>query len=279
MPFGRCRRQGCSIAAVRLDNKVALITGGGTGIGAATARRFAAEGARVVVLGPEPEPLGDVAAEIDGIAVVGDAADADDVRSAVATAVERFGGLDVLVTCAGGEGFGALLELDEETWERHIRLNLTTCVVSARESLPAIVERGGGSIVAISSVAGLTAGPQLATYTTAKTALLGFVRSLAVAYGPAGVRVNAICPGLTRTRMVEPFMQDFAKRLGVSIEDAFVKINSVAPLRRHADPSEIASVCLFLASEDASFVTGSVIVADGGQSAVNVGLLPLTMEA
>jgi NAD(P)-dependent dehydrogenase (short-subunit alcohol dehydrogenase family) len=262
---------------MRLEGKTALITGGGTGIGAATARRFTEEGARCVLLGPEPEPLEEVAAEIGGVAIVGDAASTDDARRAVAAARERFGGLDILVTCAGGEGFGTLLEIDEQTYERHMRINLDTCVVASREALPALIERGGGSIVVISSVAGLSAASQLVSYTIAKTALIGLVRSLAVDYGPQGVRVNAICPGLTKTRMVAPFMQAFADRLGVSLEEAYEKINSVAPLRRAAEPSEIASVCLFLASEDASFMTGSVVVADGGQMAVNVGLLPLVL--
>jgi NAD(P)-dependent dehydrogenase (short-subunit alcohol dehydrogenase family) len=256
-----------------------LITGGGTGIGAATARRFAAEGAKIVLLGPEQEPLEDVAAELGGACVVGDAADRDRAREAVATAVERFGGLDVLVTCAGGEGYGALLDLDDETWERHIRINLTTCVVPASESLPVMIDRGGGSVVVVSSVAGLSAASNLATYTTAKTGLLGLVRSLAVDYGPHGVRVNAVCPGWTRTRMVEPIMARFAEQLGTSEEDAYERVNVGVPLRRMADPSEIASVCLFLASDDASFVTGTQLVADGGQSAVNVGALPLALAA
>ena len=262
---------------MRLEGTVALVTGGGTGIGAATARRFTGEGARCVLLGPEPEPLHEVADEIDGVAIVGDAASTDDARRAVEAALERFGGLDILVTCAGGEGFGALAALDDDTYQRHIRLNLDTCAVASREALPALIERGGGSIIAISSVAGLSAGPEIASYTIGKTALIGLVRSLAVDYGPRNVRVNAICPGLTKTRMVAPIMQAFADRLGVSLEEAYEKINSVAPLRRAAEPSEIAAVCLFLASDDASYMTGSVVVADGGQMAVNVGLVPLTL--
>jgi NAD(P)-dependent dehydrogenase (short-subunit alcohol dehydrogenase family) len=262
---------------VKLSDKIALVTGGGTGIGEATAKRFADEGARVVLLGPEQEPLEETAAAIGGEAVVGDAADAADAQRAVGTAVERFGGLDVLVTCAGGEGYGALLDLDDATWERHIRINLTTAVVAARESLPAMIECGGGSIVVVASVAGLTAANNLATYTTAKTGLLGFVRSLAVDYGPQGVRVNAVCPGWTRTRMVAPIMKRLAEQLGGSEEDAREHVNTGVPLRRMAEPSEIASVCLFLASDDASFVTGATIVADGGQSAVNVGTLPLAL--
>jgi NAD(P)-dependent dehydrogenase (short-subunit alcohol dehydrogenase family) len=262
---------------MRLEGKSAIVTGGGTGIGAATARRFAAEGARVVVLGPEQEPLEQVAAEIGGVAVVGDAADAAIVRQAVEAAVAGHGGLDALVTCAGGEGFGALLDVDEAEWDNHIRVNLTTAVVSTREALPALLERGG-SVVVVASVAGLTAGGNIVTYTTAKTALLGFVRSVATDYGPRGVRANAVCPGWTRTRMVEPILKQTAEERGVSFDAIYDRVNAGVPLRRMADPSEIAAVNLFLASDDASFVTGSVLVADGGQSAVNVGTLPLQLD-
>lgn len=262
---------------MRLEGRSALVTGGGTGIGAATARRFAAEGAHVVVLGPEREPLEQVAAEIGGVAVVGDAADAATVRQAVEAAAGARGGLDALVTCAGGEGFGALLDIDEADWDRHMRINLTTAVVSTREALPALLERGG-SVVVVASVAGLTAGGNIAVYTTAKTALLGFVRSIATDYGPQGVRANAVCPGWTRTRMVEPILQQTADERGVPFDAIYDRVNAGVPLRRMADPSEIAAVNLFLASDDASFVTGSVLVADGGQSAVNVGTLPLQLD-
>jgi meso-butanediol dehydrogenase / (S,S)-butanediol dehydrogenase / diacetyl reductase len=259
---------------MRFEGKIGIITGGGTGIGEATARGFAAEGGKAVLLGPEPGPLETVAAEIGGVAVVGDAADAGDVGRALAAAKD-LGGLDVVVACAGGEGFGTLLDVPAETFEAHMRLNLTTAVVTTRETLPALIERGGGSIVVTSSVAGLTAAGALVTYTTAKTALLGFVRSVAVDYGPQGVRVNAVCPGGTRTRMLQEAIDMVAKDRGVDEERALEIMNTATPLRRFADPSELAKVNLFLASDDASFVTGSTIVADGGQSAVNVGMLAL----
>jgi len=259
---------------MRFEGKIGIITGGGTGIGEATARGFAAEGGKAVLLGPERAPLETVAGDIDGVAVVGDAADAGDVGRALAAAKD-LGGLDVVVTCAGGEGFGTLLDVPAETFEAHMRLNLTTAVVTTREALPALIERGGGSIVVTSSVAGLTAAGALVTYTTAKTALLGFVRSVAVDYGPQGVRVNAVCPGGTRTRMLQEAIDMVARDRGVDEARALEIMNTGTPLRRFADPSELAKVNLFLASDDASFVTGSTIVADGGQSAVNVGMLAL----
>jgi meso-butanediol dehydrogenase / (S,S)-butanediol dehydrogenase / diacetyl reductase len=250
---------------MRFEGKIGIITGGGTGIGEATARGFAAEGGKAVLLGPEPGPLETVAAEIGGVAVVGDAADAGDVGRALAAAKD-LGGLDVVVACAGGEGFGTLLDVPAETFEAHMRLNLTTAVVTTRETLPALIERGGGSIVVTSSVAGLTAAGALVTYTTAKTALLGFVRSVAVDYGPQGVRVNAVCPGGTRTRMLQEAIDMVAKDRGVDEERALEIMNTGTPLRRFADPSELAKVNLFLASDDASFVTGQTLNVSGGLS-------------
>jgi NAD(P)-dependent dehydrogenase (short-subunit alcohol dehydrogenase family) len=258
---------------MRLEGKVALVTGGGTGIGAAIARRFAAEGAGVVVMGRRREPIAQVAGAIGGVPLVGNAADTGDARRAVATAVERLGGLDVLVANAAGEGGGALLDADEETWRAGLEASLSTCVVIVREALPALIERGGGSIVVVASIAGLVAGPEMAAYTTAKAALLGLTRSLAVDYGPRGVRVNALCPGWVRTPMAEDEIDDLGARRGISREEAFGLATSQIPLRRPAEPEEIAAACLFLASSEASFVTGSVLVADGGSTAVDVSTL------
>jgi NAD(P)-dependent dehydrogenase (short-subunit alcohol dehydrogenase family) len=259
---------------MQLSRKVALVTGGGTGIGAAVAARFAAEGAQVVVMGRRARPIEDVAAGIGGVAVSGDAGDRSDVRRAVAAAIERFGGLDILVANAGGEGGGAVADVDDETWQSGLAINLTTAFVCAREALPPLIARGGGSIVIVSSVAGVATGPEMAGYTTAKHGLLGLTRSLAVDYGPKGVRVNALCPGWVRTPMSEREMDELAARLRISRAEAFALVSADLPLRRVAEPEEIAAACLFLASEEASFVTGAVLVADGGSTAVDVGTLP-----
>ncbi|NEK56495.1 SDR family oxidoreductase [Geodermatophilus sabuli] len=240
---------------------------------AASVRGFAADGGTVVALGPEPGPVQRVAAETGGIAVVGDAAGPADVRWAVAAAREA-GGLDAVVTSAGGGSrSGGVLDVDQEAFDREPRVDLTTAVVTVRETLPALLERGGGSIVVGASVAALASARGLMTYTTGRTALLGLLRSLAVDHGPQAARANVVAPGGTRTRMLQPMIDRVAERLGSDEDDAVRRLTAGTPLRRFADPEEIAAVALFLASDAASFVTGSTIVADGGRSAVDVGTL------
>jgi NAD(P)-dependent dehydrogenase (short-subunit alcohol dehydrogenase family) len=258
---------------MRLGGKVALVTGGSSGIGAATARRFAAEGAAVVVTGRRPEPLEQLGAEIGALAVCGDATRASDVRRAVAAAVERLGGLDVVVANAGGSGTPAAARTDDESWQAAIESNLTSAFLAAREALPALLERGGGSIVIVASEAALVAPPGLAGYVAAKTALLGLMRSLAVDYGPRGVRANAICPGWVRTPMADAEMDRLARERGLSREQAYELACRSLPLGRPAEPEEIAAVCLFLASPESSFLTGAVLPVDGGATAVDVGTL------
>lgn len=263
---------------MRLDGKAVLVTGGGSGIGAATARRLAREGARVAVMGRRAGPLEAVAAEIGGVGVAGDASARADAERAVATAVERFGRLDALVSNAGGEGGGAAGGADDPTWQAGLQANLTSCFVCARAALPQLVERRG-SIVIVSSIAALASGPRMAGYSTAKAGLLGLMRSLAVDYGPSGVRVNAVCPGWVRTPMADREMDDLASARGGTRDEAYAAATAYVPLRRAAEADEIAAVCAFLASADASYVSGSVIVADGGTSAVDVGTLAFAGES
>ena len=258
---------------MNLTGKVALVTGGGTGIGAACARRFAREGARVAVMGRRPELIGQVASEIGGLAVCGDAASADDVRSALDAIVKSYGGLDILVASAGTGGIGAgALETDDASWAHTIRGNLTSAFVAARESLPLLIERRG-SIVIVSSIAGLGAGPYVCAYVTTKHALIGLTRSLARDYGPQGVRANVVCPGGVPTPMADPDIQVIADREGVSLDEAYLFVTRDVPLRRPATPDEIAAACLFLASDEASIITGAVLTADGGATIVDVPTL------
>lgn len=254
--------------------RVGLVTGGGTGIGAATARRFAAAGIRVAVSGRRPEPVQAVAAEIDGLALVGDSGLEADAGAIIAQLLERCGRLDILVANAGGHGYGSVLETSDSEWADSLHSNLTTAFVSARAALPSLIETSG-AIVIVSSEAGLFAGPRVAGYTTAKHALLGLMRSLARDYGRDGVRVNAVCPGWVRTPMADQEMDELGRRMGVSREQAYALVTADVPLRRAATPDEIASICLFLASQEASFVSGAILVADGGAHAVDLATLPL----
>jgi NAD(P)-dependent dehydrogenase (short-subunit alcohol dehydrogenase family) len=253
---------------MRLDGKVALISGGGTGIGAATARLFAAEGAKVVVTGRRLEPIEAVAAESNGLAVAGDTSDPIHVGEAVAAAVATFGRLDIVVANAGLGFGGSVGDVHDEHWLRTLEVNLTGPMVLTRAALPAMLEGGGGSIVLVSSINGLVGTTDSAAYGTSKAGLLGLARSIAVDYGPRGVRANALCPGWVVTPMADEEMDGLAAARGIARQDAYDLATVDVPLRRAATAQEIASCCLFLASDESSIVTGSVLVADGGGMAV-----------
>ncbi|MEP7299619.1 MAG: SDR family oxidoreductase, partial [Burkholderiales bacterium] len=188
------------------QGKVAFITGGGTGIGAAVAQHFTAAGGKVVLMGRRIEPLQIIAGPLGGLALAGDAADATDVRRALAQAREAFGGIDVLVANAGGHGIGSTIDTDDASWALSTRLNLDTAFVCLRELLPELIARRGNAVV-LSSLAGHFAGPEVVGYVTMKHALIGLVRSAARDYGRHGVRVNAVCPGWVRTAMADEQMQ------------------------------------------------------------------------
>ncbi|MBL3687556.1 SDR family oxidoreductase [Leucobacter zeae] len=269
-------------------NRVVVITGGGTGIGAAIAERYASEGARVVVVGRRREPLEEVAGRIGAVAVVADASDGASARAAVAEIVERFGTIDVLVANAGGHGFSPVGETSDDDWEAAIRVNLSTAFVMAREALPALLGTGaepgaeagaadpersaGGQIVIVSSLAGLFAGPSVAGYTVGKHALIGLTRSLARDYSRSGVRVNAVCPGWVRTPMADAEMDEFAAHAPEIADRAagYAAVTRDVPLGRPAEPSEIAAIVRFLGSSESSYMTGAVLVADGGAHIVDL---------
>src|SRR5439155_10374748 len=249
---------------MRLENKVALMSGGGTGRGAATARLFAHEGAKVVVTGRRREPIEAVAAEVGGVAVAGNTSDPAHVAEAVAAAASAFGGLDVVVAAAGISIDEPVGDMDEEHWRQTLDVNLTGPMMITRAALPLMIERGGGSVVLVSSTNAMSAAPSSAAYDASKAALNALARAIAVDYGPRGIRANALCPGWVMTPMADESMDELGAAKGLDRRAAYELATADVPLRRPAAPEEMAYCCLFLASDESSFVGGTTLVPDGG---------------
>ena len=254
----------------QLNARVAVVTGGGSGIGAAIARRFAAEGALVVVTGRRRDVLDNIAAELGGLAVPGDAADPAHADEVVAATVAAFGRIDVVVANAGIDRPGSVVEVSDADWHRTIDVNLTGPLMLLRAAIPVMVDRGGGSVVLVSSVNGLANAPRAVAYDASKAGLISLARSVAVDFGPRGIRANAVCPGWVTTPMADEDMDAMATARGISRDEAYGLASATVPLRRPASPEEIAACCLFLASDESSFVSGTALVADGGGGAVEI---------
>lgn len=250
----------------RLDGKTALITGAASGIGRAAALIFAQEGARIVAVDRAPE----VEATVDMVrnagseaeVLVGDVADKALVDKAVAAALDRFGGLDITFANAGvSGGLVPLFELTSELWAEILRVNLIGVFLAVQASAKSMIDRGArGSIVCTASVAGLRSGAGGVPYSASKAGVISLVQTVANQIAGTGVRINAVCPGLTETGMTQPVF-DMARARGTDH-----KLGQLNPLRRAATPDEIARVALFLASDEASYVNGQAIAVDGGLS-------------
>jgi NAD(P)-dependent dehydrogenase (short-subunit alcohol dehydrogenase family) len=247
-----------------LTNKVAIVTGASSGIGHATARLFAAHGAQVVVAARrEPELLALVAAiEAEGgtaLACAGDVGDPDFAQQLVATTVDEFGGLDIAFNNAGTVGdLAPAPDMTLANWNAVVQTNLTSAFLAAKYQLPALAQRGGGSLIFTSTFVGYTAGmPGMVAYASSKAGLVGLTQVLASEYGPKGIRVNALLPGGTDTPMGRGF---------ANTPEAVAFVCNLHALKRMAAPEEIAQSALYLASDLSSFVTGTAHLADGGVS-------------
>lgn len=246
----------------RFENKVVIVTGAGSGIGKATALRFLDEGARVVLVGREKSKLGKAASgfQQDRVLIVGaDVSIESDAEKIVRETTDRFGRLDTLVNNAGVHAEGKVDELSTDAWRKVMATDLDGVFFMSRAALPHL-KKAGGSIVNTASVSGTGGDWSMAAYNTAKGGVVNLTRAMAMDHGKEGVRVNAVCPSLTRTEMTEDMMGD---------EKLVEKFNERFALEGPGQPEDVASVIAFLASEDARFVTGVNLPVDGGISASN----------
>ena len=246
----------------KLDQRVVLITGGGAGIGRDSALAFAREGAAVAVV----DVRGDRAAQTAQLvraagghaqAFVCDVRSADEVQSAVEQAIAAFGRIDILFNDAGTTRAGSVLSVSLADWEMVLDVNLRGTFLVSRAVLPQMLARGAGVIINMGSVDGLAGDPNMAAYNAAKAGVINLSRSMAIDFGPQGIRTNCICPGPIGTPAI----------LRMFTDERRAAMDAATPLGRIGRPQDIASIAVFLASDDAAFINGTTIVADGGLTA------------
>jgi NAD(P)-dependent dehydrogenase (short-subunit alcohol dehydrogenase family) len=238
-----------------LEGTTAVVTGGGSGIGRATCRRMAEEGARVAVVDLDGDAAESVANEIDGLAFAVDVGDPEAVRAAVGEAAAQLGGLSVIYNNAGTSAFNRMHEIEPAEWDRVLRVNLTGVWAGIRAAAPHMLAGGGGSIVSTASISGTRPAAGEGPYAASKAAVAALTASAALEYGPS-IRVNSVSPGMIRTAMTAPWFQYMPDQ-----EERFVK---GTPVGRVGEPEDVADVVVFLCSDLARFVTGQNIVVDGG---------------
>ena len=246
---------------MRLEGKAAVVTGAGQGIGAAIARLFAAEGARLVLADLRSGPATGMVEEItsgggEAVFVQADVTSDAACKRMIDSAIERFGCLDILVNNAGIAGKGTVTEATEELWDRVMAVNLKSIFLASRHAVPHMERAGGGSIVCIASVAGMTGEKGQVAYNTSKHGVIGLVRCMAYDHAAAGIRVNAVCPGAIDTPLLSPLT-----------EERLTRLEGLHMMRRLGRPEEIARAVLYLAGDESSFTTGAAMVADGGYTA------------
>jgi NAD(P)-dependent dehydrogenase (short-subunit alcohol dehydrogenase family) len=255
----------------RLADKVALITGGGRGIGRAIALAFAREGASLAVCARTENEVQRVAEEIKSecgvraIHAVCDVADVESVHAAFSRVVEEFGrGADILVNNAGIAESSSFVKSSDEFWQRHLAINLSGTFYCMRAALPAMLERGWGRIINISSIAGKTGAAYIAAYSASKHGVLGLTRSCALEVATKGITVNAICPGYVDTDMTERAIKNITAKTGKPADESRAFLEQLSPQQRLITSEEVAALALLLASEEGRGINGQAINIDGG---------------
>ena len=245
---------------MRLKDKTAIITGGGTGIGLATACAFCQEGAKVILFGRRKEILEKAVGKLGRSAIIvqGDMTNNNDLDKLINETLHNFKKIDVLVNNAGLFNGSPLHEISDSQWDEIMDINIRSVFQLTRRVLPVMLSQKYGSIIHISSILGLIAVPQVAAYNVSKGALNQFSRSIAVEYGSSGIRSNSICPGLIATDMTADLMKDV---------DLMKEWSKEYPIGRFGKPEDVANACLYLASDESSFVTGITLPVDGGFTA------------
>ena len=242
---------------MRLKDKTAIITGGGTGIGLATARAFYQEGAKIILFGRRKEKLEKAVEKLGDSAIIvqGDMTNNNDLDQLINETLHNFKKIDILVNNAGLFNGAPLHEISDSQWDEIMDINIRSVFQLTRRVLPAMLSQKYGSIIHISSILGLIAVPQVAAYNVSKGALNQFSRSIAVEYGSSGIRSNSICPGLIATDMTADLMKD---------ADLMKEWSKEYPIGRFGKPEDVANACIYLASDESSFVTGITLPVDGG---------------
>lgn len=257
----------------RLAGKRAIVTGAGAGIGRAAARRFAAEQATVLCVDRHLKSAQETAEQIhegggQATALAGDVTSETAMDEMARVALSQMGGIDVLYANAGIGGAGTVDGTSVEDWRRVLDVNLTGAWLTARAVVPTMREQRSGSIVMQASIAAMVGVPAAAPYAATKGGVLALARQMATDLGPAGIRVNSICPGTVPTELVAEMAEHHSRRGSLSAEEGLRRLARKKPIGRHGTAEEIANAALFLASDEASFITGSSVVVDGGATAV-----------
>ena len=247
---------------LRLEGKVALVTGGASGIGAATARRLAAEGARVAIGDVDDAGAGEVAAEIDAFATSLDVTDTASIATAVSAVGNELGPVDVLVNNAGTDRFAFFVNTDEELWDFVIAVNLRGVIAVTHAVLPSMHQRGGGTIVNVASEAGRVGSQGSVVYSAAKAGVIGFTKAIARESARYGIRSNAVAPGPIETPLLNSAPEELGE-LGERLKQGMI---AATVMRRIGTPDEVAAAIAYLSSDDASYVTGQTLSVSGGLS-------------